>query len=518
MRCCSRNLYWRGAFGLLAFSIFAADLPFTLFTGEGTRHPLPAAMPGGIAVFDADNDGLLDLYFPNGAPLPSGLKSSPAHSNSFLHNDGNLRFTDRSADSGLAGSGYDIAATAGDYDHDGLTDLLVSGLGGITLYRNLGNGRFENVTAKAGLDNHGRWSVGAAWLDYDRDGHLDLFVVNYVQWNPATERACVVDGRPDFCHPRFYQAQPNALFRNNGHGGFTDVSKASGIASHAGKGMAAAVADFNADGYPDIFVSNDRVFNFLFQNTGKGTFEDVAFDRGVAAPASGDPPSAMGVDAQDYDNDGRPDLIYTALRDETFPLYRNQGADFQDAAVSSKMGVLTRPMNGWGIVFADLDNDGWKDLAVARGDVLSPRGARGDKVREPLSWFRNLGNQQFALSGNFAAPAAQYRGLIAADLNNDGCLDLVATALAQPARVVPGRCPRAHGWLKVDVREGGARVQVGQQWRQVSATQGYASSCQCPLHFGLGLAETVDVRVTWPSGRIREWKAVKPNQTLVAQP
>jgi len=226
----------------------------------------------------------------------------------------------------------------------------------------------------------------------------------------------------------------------------------------------------------------------------------------------------MGVDAQDYDNDGRPDLIYTALRDETFPLYRNQGADFQDAAVSSKMGVLTRPMNGWGIVFADLDNDGWKDLAVARGDVLSPRGARGDKVREPLSWFRNLGNRQFALGGNFAAPAAQYRGLIAADFNNDGCLDLVATALAQPARVVPGRCPRAHGWLKVDVREGGAQVQVGQQWRQVSATQGYASSCQCPLHFGLGLAETVDVRVTWPSGRIREWKAVKPNQTLVAQP
>jgi hypothetical protein len=223
----------------------------------------------------------------------------------------------------------------------------------------------------------------------------------------------------------------------------------------------------------------------------------------------------LGVDAADYDNDGRPDLIYTALRDETFPLYRNQGADFQDAAVPSKMGVLTRPMNGWGIVFADLDNDGWKDVAVARGDVLSSRGARGEKVREPLSWVRYLGNKQFALGGNFAAPPAQYRGLIAADLNNDGCLDLVATALSQPARVIAGNCPAAHNWLKVDVPDAGARVDVGSQSRHLSSTQGYASSCQCPLHFGLGLATAVDVRVTWPSGRVREWKAVKPNQTLV---
>jgi enediyne biosynthesis protein E4 len=510
-----RNLLWRGAFPLLAFTISAADLPFTLFPGAGQRHPLPAAMPGGIAIFDADNDGLLDLYFPNGAPRPAAREAAPAHSNRFLHNDGQLRFSDQSSAAGLAGQGYDLAATAGDYDQDGFTDLLVSGLSGLTLYRNQGNGKFTDVTAAAGLSQHQRWSVGAAWLDYDRDGHLDLFVVNYVQWNAATERTCVVEGRPDFCHPRFYAPQPNTLYRNNGHGVFTDVSQASGIAAHPGKGMAAAVADFNADGFPDIFVSNDRVFNFLFLNTGKGTFTESAFDLGVAAPASGNPPSAMGVAAADYDNDGLPDLIYTALRDETFPLYRNLGPSFEDAAVPSRLGVLTRPMNGWGIVFADLDNDGWKDLAVARGDVLAAKGSRGPSVNEPLSTLRNLGDGRFAGPVDLPTPKAQYRGLLAADLDNDGCLDLVATALSQPARLIPGRCPPANHWIQVKVSTPGTRIQIGSQHQFVSPTQSYAASCACPLHFGLGpRREPVTIRLTTPTGQVREWKSIPVNQTF----
>ncbi|MBY0507668.1 MAG: CRTAC1 family protein [Bryobacteraceae bacterium] len=461
----------------------AASLPMSLFTGETARKPLPATMPGGIAVFDADNDGLLDIFFANGAPLPAGRKTSPLHSNRFFRNRGAMRFEDRTAAAGLAGVGYDFAAAAGDFDRDGHIDLLVSGLRGLTLYRNRGQGIFEDVTARSGLDNLGRWSVGAAWLDIDNDGDLDLFVVNYVRWDAATEKACVVEGRPDFCHPRFYEPQPNALFRNDG-GRFTDISVESGIAQHAGKGMAAAVADFDLDGRPDIFVTNDRAFNFLFHNLGNGRFSEIAFESGVAVPASGNPPSAMGTDAQDYDNDGRPDLVYTALRDETFPLYRNAGAEFTDATMTSGLSTLTRAMAGWSIVFADLDNDGRKDLAIARGEVLSATGAKGATGREPLTWLRNTG-ARFEAGAPIAAPPQLYRGLVAADLDNDGCLDLVATALQAAPQVIKRACPPGSHWLKV-IAPPGARVSVDGQWRHVTYTSGYASSCHCPLHFGVG--------------------------------
>lgn len=490
-------------------------LGFTLASGEGPRKYLPATTPGGIAVADFDGDGRLDLFFPNGAGLPSGRKTLPAHSNRLFRNAGAMRFEDRTAQAGLSGKGYDIAAAAGDYDGDGRVDLLVCGLRGVTLYRNKGAGIFDDVTSSSGIDNHQRWCVGAAWVDIDNDGDLDLFLVNYVRWDPATERECVVDGRPDFCHPRFYEPEPNALFRNNGDGTFTDISAASGIGAHKGKGMAVAVADFDGDGRPDLFVTNDRVFNFLFRNLGGGRFEEAAFAWGVAAPASGDPPSAMGTDAQDFDNDGRPDLVYTALRDETFPLYRNEGGGFEEVSARLKFDVLTRPMGGWGVVFADLDNDGWKDIAIARSGALSAMAARGATQKEPLSWLRNKGGRQFEAAAALPVEPAMHRGLIAADLDGDGCLDLVATALNAPARIL--RNPCSGNWLEVKA-SAGARVRAGTQWRQAFSAAGYASSCACPLHFGLGTQTAVDIEVFWPDGKSKVMRGVKANQTVEVAP
>ncbi|MBL8213076.1 MAG: CRTAC1 family protein [Bryobacterales bacterium] len=490
-------------------------LPVTLETGElPDRKPLPATMPGGIAVFDFDDDGVLDLFFSNGGQLPDGKKAK----NRMLRGLGDFRFVDVTDKAGVGGAGYDFGAAVADYDGDGRLDLFVAGLRGVVLYRNLGNGGFGDVTAKAGIDNRGRWAVGGAWFDMENDGDADLLVLNYVRWDPATEKRCVVEGKLDFCHPKFYDPQPNALFRNNGDGTFTDVSEASGIGKHEGKGMGVAAADFDGDGLTDIFVTNDRLFAFYFHNLGQGRFAEKAFDAGVAVPQDGNPVSAMGAEAQDYDNDGRPDLAYTALRDETFPLYRNRGGEFVEVTAASRMAVLSRPMAGWGIAFADLDNDGWKDIAVARSDALSAQGARGESAKEPPAWFRNLGDGKFAKGTGFESlPPAMYRGLVAADLNNDGCLDLVLTARDAAACVLRHPCAAPRNWLKVDVPVLGARVRVEQQWRHVTTAAGYASSYAGPLHFGLGALMKVTGEVLFPDGKRKTFES-PANRTIRVEP
>jgi hypothetical protein len=470
-------------------------LPFTLVNGETARKPLPATMPGGLAVFDYDGDGNLDIFLPNGGQLPSGRKAP----DKLLRNLGGMKFEDVTAKAGLAGKDYSFAAAVGDYDSDGRPDLLVCGLHGVVLYRNRPDGRFEDVTGRAGIDNHGRWTTGAAWFDMDGDGDLDLFIVNYVVWNTATERECIVNGKADFCHPKYYDPLPNALFRNNGDGTFTDVSDASGIAANPGKGMAVSVADFDGDGRPDVFVTNDRIFASMFHNVGGGRFEEVAFDWGVAAPMDGTNPSGMGTDAQDFDNDGRPDLIYAALQDETFPLYRNTGRGFAEVTATSRVSVLSRQMAGWGILFADLDNDGWKDLVVARSGALAGR-------KESVSWFRNLSDGKFAAGGDLDPGPEMFRGVVAADMDGDGCLDLVVTALNAPARILRNPC-RGGNWLAVDSHS--SRVRVGNQWREPSSATGYGSSYYGPLHFGLGTAQTADVEV---SGRVTP--GVRANQVF----
>lgn len=477
-------------------------LPATLFTGETSAKPLPATMPGGFAIFDYDNDGRLDLFFPNGAPLPAAKKTLLTHSHRLFRNLGGLRFADVTAAAGLAGAGYAFGVTAGDYNSDGCTDLLLNQLHSLVLYRNLCNGSFRDETASAGINNRGRWAVASAWFDFDNDGDLDLFTGNYVTYSASAERPCLVDGQPDFCHPRHYPPTPNAFFRNTGQGRFVDESELVGIEAHPGKAMSLAVADFNNDGFTDVFVTNDRLFNFLFLNQSGKRFEEQAFPWGVAVPADGNPPSAMGADAQDFNHDSLPDLVYTALRDETFPLYRGTGKAFLDFSLPSRLSRITRPMSGWGIQFADLDNDSYPDLIAARSDALSASGPRGAAAKEPPAWFRQQPDGTFALSPAWQQlPPAMYRGILSADLDGDGCLEVVLTALQSAPRILSQPCPAAHHWLAVAVSTPGARIRAGKQWRTVSAATGYASSYSGPQHFGLGTATTVDVEVFYPDGR-----------------
>lgn len=437
----------------------ATTLPFRLVNSETVDKYLPATMPGGVAVFDYDGDALLDLFFPNGGDLPSGKKSLPAQGNRLFRNRGKMQFEDVTALSGLGGREYSFGAAVADYDGDGRPDILLSHLHGVTLYRNNGNGTFTDVTRRAGIDNKGRWSVGAAWFDADGDGDLDLYIVNYVHWDPSKKPECKTAGRADFCHPRYYDPQPGALFRNEGSGTFTDISEESGIGRHLGKGMTAIAADFNKDGKLDLFVTNDRLPAFFFRNTGGGKFEEAGFESGVAVPADGKPVSGMGADAQDVDGDGWPDLVYSALKDETFPFYRGSSNGFDDATASSRVGPVSRPFAGWGIQFADLDNDGRLDIVAASSDALS---GKVDASRKgPIVWLRNKGDGKFE-DAQTLAPPAMYRGLVAADLDRDGCLDLVVTALDSAAKVLRNPCIR---------KEGGSK----RKWLGSSAT-GYASS------------------------------------------
>lgn len=425
---------------LLCLALLSADwrlhdLPFTLATGEGPRKFMPGTMPGGLAAFDFDGDGLTDLFFPNGAELPSLVKSSPAFHHRLLRNLGGGRFTDATAPSGILQQGYACGAASADFDRDGRPDLLVLGVGFLHLYRNEGGGRFTLTT----LPNQGRWAYAAHFADFDRDGDLDLFIVNYVRWSAAADRECRVGGQPDYCHPRFYPPSPNQLFENRA-GAFFDVSQSSGIAAFPGKGMGLAVADFDANGLPDVFVTNDRELNFLFLNQGKLKFTENAFDWGVAVPADGKSPSAMGAAAFDFNRDGKPDLVYTALREETFPLYRNTGKDFADAGIPTRFAALTRSMSGWGIASADFDRDGWPDLVAARSDALSVSGAKGPQAREPLALFLNHQGKHFSLAPGFSSPARMWRWLAIADLNGDSCPDIVATALNEPAVWLENPC------------------------------------------------------------------------------
>jgi len=492
-----------------------AGIPFVLENSPTERKHLIETMPGGIAILDYDGDGRPDIYFTNGAEIPSLEKSAPKYWNRLYRNEGGGRFRDVTEAAGVAGVGYSMGAAAADYDNDGRADLFVAGVNRNVLYHNLGGGRFEDVTEKAGIRS-GEWAVAAGWFDYDRDGLLDLWVVHYAKWSPAYDRYCgdATRGIRIYCHPKYFEGIASTLYRNRGDGTFEDVSERAGIARYPGRGMSVAFADYDGDGWPDVFVTNDNMPNFLFHNLGNGRFEEVALAAGTALRDAGKPVASMGVEFKDYNNDGLPDLIVTALAGETFPVFRNLGRGaFADATYTSRLGAAAVKHSGWGLGLYDFNNDGWKDLFTANSHV-------NDRVelfepatyKEKSSVFVNAGGVFHDVSDEAGLVLIKaHRGAAFADFDGDGRVDAVVSALGDPAELWQNASPGGQHWIELKLagtksnRDGiGARVRIGPQYAEMTTAAGYASSTDVPLHFGLGAAAVVPrIEIRWPSGTVQ---------------
>ena len=513
------------------------SLPFRLDSNESsTARNVPETMAGGVAVFDYNGDGRPDIFFTNGADLQALKKTSDKYSDRLFRNDGNGTFTDVTAQAGLQGRGFDSGVAAGDYDNDGHPDLFVIGVHGNTLYRNNGDGTFTDVTKKAGLDKSvdpefgPLYGVAAAWVDVNNDGLLDLFVVNYLQWTWSDKPLCTINNVAEYCHPRYYKGLPDQLFLNNGDGTFKDVSKEWGIRDHVGKGMGIGVADFDLDGKPDLFVTNDAGYSFLFHNLGN-KFEEVAFQSNIALPEEGAFISGMGLDFRDFDNDGYPDVAYVALNRQTFPLFRNTGkGDFAEVTASSGMTSESLGMSGFGPALYDFDNDGWKDLFVSRGHVSATH-PPGAEVKQPNTVFRNLGvNGKWQPlteeAGFIPSTAARHRGCGLADFDGDGRIDVVVTSMDAKAELWMNRSANAGHWLDVALRgtksnrDGiGARIKVvtksGAQYNHQTSSVCYASSSLGPVHFGLGSESKVQrIEIAWPSGIVQTLENIDADRIL----
>ena len=503
---------------------------FLLQNSPSARKHLPETMAGGVAAFDYDGDGRTDIFFTNGAAIPSLEKEGPRHWNRLYRNAGLMRFVDVTVEAGLQGAGYSMGAAAGDFDNDGHPDLFVAGVRRNILYRNRGDGTFEDVTAKAGIASD-KWSIGAAWLDYDNDGLLDLFVVNYVEWTSEFDSFCGDRGRGIrvYCHPRLFEGTSNRLYRNLGGGRFRDVSEESGVAKLKGKGMAVSVADYDSDGFPDLFVTNDKIPNFLFHNLRNGRFEEVAFEAGAALADTGTEMSAMGTDFRDFDNDGRPDIALTALSGETFLLFQNRGGrSFADGSYASRIGPLSRIYSGWGMGLVDLDNDGLKDMFTVNSHVNDRIEAfEATEYRQHNSVFRNVGGGRFedvsqGAGQSFLSSVRAHRGCAFADFDNDGRIDIVTSSLGAAPELWHNISPGAHAWLIIKLRgtrsnrDGiGAVVSIGEQSNHATTSVGYASSSHFGLHFGAGERQQLDqVEICWPSGTRQVLRNVKTNQML----
>ncbi len=495
-------------------------------------------MISGVAAFDFDNDGLLDLYFVNGARIPELDKSGPRFWNRLYRNKGGTRFEDVTERAGVKGIGYGMGVAAADYDNDGFVDLYVAGVNRNQLFHNNGDGTFTDLTEKAGVSGiHPKfgktWAISAGWFDYDNDGHLDLLVVSYVNWSPEIEPECRSAGIRAYCSPNSYSGQPNILYHNNGDGTFTDVSDASGIGRHIGKGMAVAFADVDADGFTDAFVSNDTHRNFFFHNNGDGTFRETALRMGVAYNENGKSIAGMGADFRDLDNDGRPDIFVVAMVGDTFPLFLNRGKDFVDITSRSGLARLCAGFTAWSNGIADFDNDGFKDLFTTNSSILD----NAEEIERlpsklPNSIFRNLGDRTFADVSTTAGPTFRvpqsHRGAAIGDLDNDGRLDLVITCLQARPEIFLNRTANRNHWLSVKLvgaksnRDSlGARVKVTLQggkalYNHATTSVGLSSSSDKRVHFGLGAETAVEsVEVVWASGIRQTLTNPKADQILV---
>jgi hypothetical protein len=520
-----------------------AGINFVTNSSPTPNRNEPETMAGGIALLDYDGDGYLDIYAVNGAAIPSLQKEGPEYQNRLYHNNGDGTFTNVTEKAGLAGTGYNIGVAVGDYDNDGWPDIYVVGPTANQLFHNNGNGTFTDVTTKAGVAGGMRngkkmWSVAAAWLDYNNDGLLDLFVSNYVEWEVNRDPVCMTaDQQREYCDPTFYKPLPNTLYRNNGDGTFTDMSAETGIAEHLGKGMGVAIADFDGDGYIDIFVGNDESPSFLFHNLGGKKFEEIGEQAGVAVSADGKALSAMGVDFRDVNNDSKPDIWYTALEKETFPLFIYAGDMlFDDATIRTGVGWGTMKMSGWGNGIYDFDNDGWKDLFVARGHVLAnPEKILAWPRPQPNSVFSNLGNGKFedvsATAGaDFLVPRV-HRCVAFGDLFNDGRIDAVVSSLGAHLQVFRNITQNQNHWIELKLRGTksnrmgiGARVKIvgsdgKQQWNHVTTSVGYAASSDSRVHFGLGpdSSKVREIEILWPSGIKQNLKDVEGDHVITIE-
>ena len=502
-----------------------AGIDFVTNSSPTPNKNQPETMVGGVALLDYDGDGYLDIYVVNGAAIPSLQKEGPQYKNRLYRNNHDLTFTDVTDKAGLGGAGYGMGVAIGDYDNDGWPDIYLANVTGNQLFHNNGNGTFTDVTVKAGVGGgmyKGKkmWSVSAAWVDYNNDGLLDLFVSNYVEWEVNHDPVCMAGKERAYCDPKWYKPLPNTLYRNNGDGTFTDVSAETGIADHLGKGMGVAIADFDGDGYSDIFVANDKSPNFLFHNLGGKKFEEIAELAGVAVTADGKPISSMGVDFRDVNNDGKPDIWYTALEKESFPLLLyDSNMLFDDATARSGVGWATMKMSGWGNGIYDFDNDGWKDLFVARGHVLD----NSERVMswpypQPNSILRNLGNGKFEDVSSGAGPDFQvpavHRGVAFGDLDNDGRIDAVVTAIGGQLEVFHNVTPNKNHWIELQLRGTksnrmgiGTRIKITaedgtKQYNHLTTSVGYESSSDSRVHFGLGAAseKVREIEILWSSG------------------
>ncbi len=505
-----------------------------------SRKYLIESMVGGVAMFDYDGDGLLDLYFVNGAALKDPMrkgeepdKSAHEYWNRLYRNLGGWKFEDVTEKAGVRGRGFGMGVAAGDYDNDGHTDLYVTNFGRNILYRNRGDGTFEDVTAKAGVAGGG-WSAGAGFADLDGDGHLDLFVARYLEWDFEPDVWCGArqEGYRSYCHPDQFEPVSHILYRNRGDGTFEDVSAKSGIAASKGKGLGIAFHDFDRDGRLDVLVANDSFPQQLFRNLGGMKFEEVALEQGLAYDEDGRVYAGMGVDFADFDNDGWPDVFINALALQGYAVYRNVEGQFEYSSSETNVAAISKTRSGWGAKFFDFDNDGWKDLFVAQGHVMDNIELTQPalRYREPLLLMRNSKGRFEDVSAEagevFRRPLAA-RGAAFGDLDNDGAIDIAVNILGGRAMVLRNGGNPDHHWLLLKLegrksnRDGiGAVVRVvdgegREQFGIASTASSYLSANDPRVHFGLGgssAARRIEIR--WPSGTVQVLEDVKANQVL----
>jgi enediyne biosynthesis protein E4 len=522
----------------------ASGLTFKHENGATGRYYIAEEMGSGVALFDYDGDGDLDVFLVQGKVLEPGAKpraGTQAGSRLFRNDlamapDGrpSLHFTDVTARAGVGLDAYGMGAAVGDYDNDGDLDLFVTTFGPDTMYRNNGNGTFTDVTKEAAVSDP-LWSTSATFFDYDRDGDLDLFVANYLDFTIAGNKSCTDPlGAPDYCGPRVYRPVPDRLYRNEGNGRFTNVTEAAGISKADGAGLGVVAADYNGDGWLDLYVANDATPNQLWINRHDGTFVDEGLLSGTALNAAGNPEGSMGIASGDFDRDGDEDLFITNISGETFVLYRNDGATgFEDVRVPTGLAAPTASSTGFGTEWLDYDNDGWLDLFVANGGVNVIESQRGQPspFRMKNQLFHNTGNGRFVETSALAGPAFERaeigRGAAFGDVDNDGDTDIVVTTNGGPVRLLLNQTGKQNHWLQVSLEQSpqnrfgvGARVGVERAgsptlWRRVHSDGSYLAASDLRVQFGLGSdARITAVVVQWPGGVSERWTDVRPDQRV----